>query len=228
MATTTASFSLASSDIASSPVNVSASSTLYKAGLATGVDQINGMSRRILKSTETNKTLLISPALYGMTLVKECDAGTGADDVVCDTANWSVPDGGAVAAVDLGVNKGMTAYATGIADGTTVSTIESTTSLSLSANPGTAIGANEGTIAFFERATANKANKVYICNSSISETDYVVITINQEEIGRLYAGDWMFMPWSVSDLDSEIYVTAATQTDPVILDYMVVGEGNAA
>ena len=66
MATTTASFSLASSDIASSPVSVSASSTLYKAGLATGLDQIQGMSRRILKSTETNKTLLISPALYGM------------------------------------------------------------------------------------------------------------------------------------------------------------------
>ena len=228
MATTTASFTLASSDIASSPVNISASSTLYKAGLSTGVDQIQGLSRRILKSTETNKTLLISPALYGMSLVKEIDGGTGADDITANTANWSVPDGGAVAAVDLGVNKGMIAYGTGITDGTTVSTIESTTALSLSANPSGTIGANEGTVAFFERATTNKANKVYICNSSTSDTDYVIITINQEEIGRLYAGDWMFMPWSVSDLDSEIYVTAATQTSPVILDYMVVGEGDAA
>jgi hypothetical protein len=38
----------------------------------------------------------------------------------------------------------------------------------------------------------------------------------------------MFMPWSVSDLDSEIYVTAETQTSTAIIDYMVVGEGNAA
>ena len=103
-----------------------------------------------------------------------------------------------------------------------------TLELSSNAASTSAISADDGTIAFFERATVNKANKVYICNSSISETDYVVITINQEEIGRLYAGEWMFMPWSVSDLDSEIYVTAATQTSTAILDYMVVGEGNAA
>ena len=98
----------------------------------------------------------------------------------------------------------------------------------LSANSTSAIGADDGTIAFFERATANKANKVYICNSSTSDEDYIEITINQEVIGRLYAGDWTFFPWSVSDLDSEIYVTAPTHTTPVIIDYIVLGEGNAA
>ena len=222
MATTTASFSLASSDIASSPVNVSASTTLYKAGLTTGVDQITGMSRRILKSTETNKTLLISPALYGMTLVKEIDGADSGATLTANAVSWN--DG----ATDLGVNIGMTAYATGITDGSTVASFGSTSALDISANVATTISANQGTVAFFERATVNKANKVYICNSSTSDTDYVIITINQEEIGRLYAGDWMFFPWSVSDLDSEIYVTAETQTDPVVLDYMVVGEGTAA
>ena len=222
MATTTASFSLASSDIASSPVNVSASTTLYKAGLTTGVDQITGMSRRILKSTETNKTLLISPALYGMTLVKEIDGADSGATLTANAVSWN--DG----ATALGVNIGMTAYATGITDGSTVASFGSTSALDISANVATTISANQGTVAFFERATVNKANKVYICNSSTSDTDYVIITINQEEIGRLYAGDWMFFPWSVSDLDSEIYVTAETQTDPVVLDYMVVGEGTAA
>jgi|21_taG_2_1085346.scaffolds.fasta_scaffold02996_9 hypothetical protein len=222
MATTTATFSLSSADIAPSPVSVSSTTTLYKAGLNTGLDQITGMSRRILKSTETGKTLLISPALYGMTLVKEIDGGTGADDITANTANFT-----SSAAVDLGVNVGMTAYGTGITDGTTVASIESTTALSLSANPAATIGANEGTVAFFERATANKANKVYICNSSATSDDYFEVTINQELIGRLYGGDWMFMPWSVSDLDSEIYITAATQTTPAIVDYMVLSEGNA-
>ncbi len=222
MATTTATFSLSSADIAPSPVSISTSATLYKAGLSTGLDQIQGMSRRILKTTETGKTILISPALYGMTLVKEIDGGTGADDITANTANWNG------AAVDLGVNIGMTAYATGITDGTTVASFDSTTQISLSANPSAAIGANEGTVAFFERATANKANKVYICNSSATSDDFFEVIINQETIGRLYGGDWMFMPWSVSDLDSEIYVKAATQTTPAIIDYMVIGEGNAA
>ena len=81
MATTTASFTLASSDIASSPVNVSASTTLYKAGLSTGVDQIQGMSRRILKSSETGKTLLISPALYGMSVTINSDMSGSATTV---------------------------------------------------------------------------------------------------------------------------------------------------
>jgi hypothetical protein len=220
MATTTASFSLASSDIASSPVNVSASSTLYKAGLNTGLDQIQGMSRRILKSTEIGKTLLISPALYSMQVTINSDMSSGATTVTYASSSPTL--------ANLGVNAGMVAYGTGITDGTTVSVVDDVNAFTLSANSTSAISSDDGTVAFFERATANKAHKVYICNSSTSETDYVVITINQEEIGRLYAGDWMFMPWSVSDLDSEIYVTAATQTSPVILDYMVIGEGNAA
>ena len=222
MATTTASFTLASSDIASSPVNVSASSTLYKAGLTTGVDQITGMSRRILKSSETGKTLLISPALYGMQITINSDQSSGDGTIEFASDDPTL--------LNLGVNAGMIAYGTGIADGTTVGSITDGDTLELSSNAAStsAISADDGTIAFFERATVNKANKVYICNSSTSETDYVVITINQEVIGRLYAGDWMFMPWGVSDLDSEIYVTAATQTSTVILDYMVVGEGNAA
>tara|TARA_R100000655_G_C2929066_1_gene183710 strand:+ start:67 stop:747 length:681 start_codon:yes stop_codon:yes gene_type:complete len=226
MATTTATFTLSSADIAPSPVSISTSATLYKAGLNTGLDQTTGMSRRILKTSETGKTILLSPALYGMTLVKEIDGGTGADDITANTANFTYQ--ASLPAVDLGVNVGMTAYATGITDGTTVASIESATALSLSANPSATIGANEGTVAFFERATANKANKVYICNSSTTSEDYFEVIINQEIIGRLYGGDWMFMPWSVSDLDSEIYVRAAVHTTPVIIDYMVVGEGNAA
>ena len=123
----------------------------------------------------------------------------------------------------------MVAHGTGITSGTTVSSITDADTLEIpDANSTSAISADDGTIAFFERATANKANKVYICNSSATSTDFFEITINQEVIGRLYGGDWMFFPWSVSDLDSEIYVTAATQTTAAIVDYMVVGEGNAA
>jgi|21_taG_2_1085346.scaffolds.fasta_scaffold45470_2 hypothetical protein len=41
---------------------------------------------------------------------------------------------------------------------------------------------------------ANKANKVYIANKHTDATKYVDIYIKTLNIGRLYAGDWMFVP----------------------------------
>ena len=45
----------------------------------------------------------------------------------------------------------------------------------------------------------NKANKVYVCNESTDETYYITIMIDAQAIGRLYAGDWMFIPWAAED-----------------------------
>ena len=46
--------------------------------------------------------------------------------------------------------------------------------------------------------TANASNKVYIKNMSTTAAQFFTVTIDQEEIGRLYAGDWMFMPWNAT------------------------------
>jgi hypothetical protein len=40
------------------------------------------------------------------------------------------------------------------------------------------------------------ANYVYIINKNTDVTDYVIVSIRSEVIGRLYAGDWMFIPYS--------------------------------
>jgi hypothetical protein len=45
---------------------------------------------------------------------------------------------------------------------------------------------------------SNGSNKVYIKNCSTTPAEFFTVTIDQEEIGRLYAGDWMFMPWSAT------------------------------
>jgi len=45
-------------------------------------------------------------------------------------------------------------------------------------------------------AGEDKANKVYIANKSKDETLYVIVSIYNKVIGRLYAGDWMFIPWN--------------------------------
>jgi hypothetical protein len=44
-------------------------------------------------------------------------------------------------------------------------------------------------------ALSEDASYVYIINKNTVVTDYVTISINAEVLGRLYAGDWLFMPW---------------------------------
>ena len=72
-------------------------------------------------------------------------------------------------------------------------------------------------------AHANKSNKVYIANKATNEDHYVVISIGTQAIGRLYAGDWMFMPWeaAAATQDIEIQAYEATQT----IEWAVFHEG---
>ena len=43
-------------------------------------------------------------------------------------------------------------------------------------------------------AGEDKSNWVYIINKSTDPTYYVIVSIYNKVIGRLYAGDWLFMP----------------------------------
>ena len=69
----------------------------------------------------------------------------------------------------------------------------------------------------------SKANKVYICNESTDETYYVIITIDSQAIGRLYAGDWMFIPWGSLDQHDDVEIQAYTGTNKIA--YMFFHEG---
>jgi hypothetical protein len=105
MATTTATITLASSDLLTDALSLSATSTLYKdASTATGLDQVR-----------------------------------------------------------MGRNE--------IATGTTFDLLDATA------------------------AGEDKSNWVYIINKETDPTYYLLITMYNKGIGRLYAGDWMFIPW---------------------------------
>ncbi len=119
---TTASLTLASTDIAGDPVTVSKQATLTKAGSANDLDQSTGLSRVHLRST-TNKVLLAANA--------------------------------------------------------------------------------EGN---------NLAAKVYLINKSEDASLYVTVTINAQTIGKLYGGDFMFIPWSQTDTSASIEVAATNWT----------------
>ena len=72
-------------------------------------------------------------------------------------------------------------------------------------------------------AHIDKANKIYICNNSTDETYYVIITIGTKTIGRLYANDFMFIPWNADNATHDIEVQAYTGTNDIL--FMVFHEG---
>jgi|TARA_R110000796_G_scaffold232032_1_gene350176 hypothetical protein len=83
-------------------------------------------------------------------------------------------------------------------------------------------------------ALSEDASYVYICLKNTDVTDYVIISINAEVIGRLYAGDWAFFPWD-NDLtdtedagdqtgnDSSIEITAVTHE--AVIEYALFHNG---
>jgi hypothetical protein len=52
------------------------------------------------------------------------------------------------------------------------------------------------------------ASWLYLCNKATDDTLYIDWGIHETMIGRLYAGDWMFIPWSASDDAAEIEIQA--------------------
>jgi len=70
---------------------------------------------------------------------------------------------------------------------------------------------------------ANKANKVYIANHATDETYYVTIMIDAQNVGRLYAGDWMFIPWGAEDANADIEITSSTGTNKI--EYALFHQG---
>ena len=119
MATTTATLTL-SSDMLSSPISISASSTLTKAELTTGLELIE-MGRGTIAETDGSKT-----AEFGL---------------------------------------------------------------------GTALG-------------VDKAAKLFLVNKATNPAYYIDVDINGTNMGRLYAGDWLFIPWGINDIASEIVIEA--------------------
>jgi len=141
MATTTATITLASSDIGDNAISLSNTATLHTAGTDTGITETTGLGRK--KFADNSNIILLDHGL----------AGGIAQDV-----------------------------------------------------------------------TADKSAKVYIKNMNDrgDGTKYVNILLAAVEIGRLYGGDWMFIPWSGgSGKDIEFTASDATETT---LEYTVFYE----
>ena len=141
MATTTATITLASSDIGDNAISLSNTATLHTAGTDTGITETTGLGRK--KFADNSNIILLDHGL----------AGGIAQDV-----------------------------------------------------------------------TADKSAKVYIKNMNDrgDGTKYVNILLAAVEIGRLYGGDWMFIPWSGGG-GKDIEFTASDTTETT-LEYTVFYE----
>ena len=132
MATTTATITISSSDIADNSFSVSNTSTLYTAGTDTGITETTGLGRKKFAS------------------------------------------GSNIVLLDGGLTSGIAAD-----------------------------------------VTADKSAKVYLKNMNDrgDGTKYVNILLAAVEIGRLYGGDWMFIPLcAASGKDIEFTASDATET----------------
>jgi len=68
-------------------------------------------------------------------------------------------------------------------------------------------------------AASEDANYVYLINKNTDPTHYVIVSLWDVVVGRLYAGDWMFIPWDAdtvavgaagSAIEIQAYVADAT------------------
>ena len=62
--------------------------------------------------------------------------------------------------------------------------------------------------------TADTANYVYLCNTSTDITHYIKVGIHDTLVGHLGSGEWMWMPWNMSDAVAEWSIEAEGGTVP--------------
>ena len=70
-----------------------------------------------------------------------------------------------------------------------------------------------------------KQNYVYIANLSEIASEYLVVSIGDKVIGRLYAGDFMWMPWNQQAQHMSDIEIAPSVATGMWVEHMIIGEG---
>jgi len=72
--------------------------------------------------------------------------------------------------------------------------------------------------------TDDQAHKVYIKNLSTTASEYVIVRIGATEVGRLYAQDWAFIPWSADTTADDADIDIDTSDANMTVEWMVFVE----
>jgi hypothetical protein len=65
---------------------------------------------------------------------------------------------------------------------------------------------------------ADGAHKVYIKNTSTIPSENIIVTIEAQSLGRLYAGDWVLLPFNG---EQDIKITPSVST-AMTIEYAVI------
>ena len=72
---------------------------------------------------------------------------------------------------------------------------------------------------------ANGAHKVYIRNASTTDTEYVTVEMNSEGLGRLYAGDFLLMPYGATADTNDIKITPSVSSS-LTVEYAIFSQAS--
>lgn len=111
---------------------------------------------------------------------------------------------------------------------TTLTKADTLTGLDQTSGVGRKTTSSTSDVTLFAAAsyTDDKSHKIYIRNTSTVATEYVLLKIGDMEIGRLYAGDWAFLPWNAdttSTPDADFIYTPSVATDMTV-EYAIIFE----
>ena len=69
--------------------------------------------------------------------------------------------------------------------------------------------------------TDDKAHKVYLKNLSTTAAEYFEIQVAGAVVGRIYAGDWAFIPWSADSTGTNCDIDITPSANNMTLEYML-------
>ena len=89
----------------------------------------------------------------------------------------------------------------------------------------TTTSASEYTLFAAADYTDDKANKIYLKNTETNAARYFIVEVAGTVVGRLYAGDWAFIPWAAdtTGTNCDIDITPSS-SDSHTLEYMLIYE----
>jgi hypothetical protein len=105
----------------------------------------------------------------------------------------------------------------------TLTTAGSSTGLTGTEGLGRKKTANTSEYTLFAAAnhTDDKAHKVYLKNLSTTASEYFEVQVSGAVIGRIYAGDWAFLPWSADTTGTNCDIDITPSANDMTLEYML-------
>jgi hypothetical protein len=83
---------------------------------------------------------------------------------------------------------------------------------------------NEYTLLAAANYTDDKAHKIYLKNISTTSAQFFEVQVAGIVVGRLYAGDWAFFPWSADTTGTNCDVDITPSAADMTLEYMLLHE----